>query len=121
MEEINVDVFKKEWDKICNKLKIINDIPKLNGTGEKLLNIDIDVDGLTHIGETYRNGDFFTYVFSVSWEELNKPIGYFIHKYSTEIKEDEIKRQQEKENAEEVKKNRELEKLKRLQIKYNIT
>lgn len=116
---INVELFKTEWDKINDKLKEIDAIPKLDGGGDDFTGIEFWDDEIYYKTETYYSGcgtDYYSFVVKLS--ELNEPIEYFQKKYSDQIISRDLKVKEDKEKADKLKEERELALYKQLQSKF---
>lgn len=116
---INVDIFKSEWDKIDAKLKLIAEIPKLDGNGDEFTGFEIWGDEICYKTETYYSGcgtDYYS--FCVKLSELNEPIEFFEKKYADAIATRDLKIKQDKEAADKLKDEKEFALFQKLQEKF---
>jgi hypothetical protein len=119
MENIKTDLLKEEWFKLESKLKTIDEIPRLYGAGNYYEGIDIDEDGITYRTSTSYSGcgsDYYSY--SITWNEVNEPIDYFVQKFSKEIDDDKAKKLVKETADKKAKEERELAEFERLKLKY---
>jgi predicted ribosome quality control (RQC) complex YloA/Tae2 family protein len=119
---INVELFKTEWNKIREKMELINRIPKLYGTGNDFAGMEIEEEEILYKTETFYPGcgsDYFS--FYVSWDEINNPIEYFEEKYKKEIEANEIKKAKIAEKEKLLREERERQEYELLKKKYENT
>lgn len=85
--EINIDLFRAEYQKIEEKMISIKEIPRLNRRDyDEFAGLYFDSEGVFCKLERDISiiGSEILY-FHVKWEELNEPLDYFKIKYAKEI------------------------------------
>jgi hypothetical protein len=97
MNNIDVELFKYQWDQVQTKMQAIIALPKLWAPLCRYITkrISIDGDGINY-EEHDSEGDSDS--FTVRWDELNNHIDYFREKFQKEIQD---KAQREKDAREE--------------------
>ncbi len=89
---IQVNLYRKEWKKIAQKIEEIRKGTNQNVIGEICTGIQIGAHGIAYIS-WFSGGDR---VFYIKWEELNEPLSYFEKRFEDErIREQEIKKERE--------------------------
>lgn len=119
MEPIDIETFRKEWDKIESKMEQISTLGDPYECGASSEGYRVDNEGITHKSSTYFSGcGTDNYSFTVSWDEINNPIQYFEEKaikFHNKQREESIQKQKDIEESQRVS---DLKKLKELQAKY---
>jgi hypothetical protein len=115
--DINTELLRSEYTKLVNKL---HDISKVYGeVGEEFDGIDFDDEEefITYRTYTYR-GCYDYCSFHVNWEDINKPLSYFVELSKKKKEEKERLVSERTRLKEEEKERRERELLKTLINKY---
>jgi hypothetical protein len=115
--DINTELLRSEYTKLVNKLHVISKV--YGEVGEEFDGIDFDDEEefITYRTYTYR-GCYDYCSFHVDWEDINKPLSYFVELSKKEKEEKEREESERKRLKEEEKEIRERELLKTLVKKY---
>lgn len=117
---INKDDLLTEYSKLEEKLREIDSLPRLGGTGDHLERIDFDEgDTIYYRTCTSYSGcgsDFFC--LCVRWDEVNEPIEYFKEKFQKDIEEHEEVKKINEERIKSAQEQRERETFEKLRQKY---
>ena len=97
-----VNLFKAQYELIFEKMKLIDKIPRLGGTGKKFNSIEFESYGVLYNTFT-DHWDVEDYSLHVPWNEINEPIEFFEAKFAKEIEEDKRKKEEEKQQKEQEK------------------
>jgi len=117
---INKDVLQAEYSKLEEKLREIDSLPRLNGTGQHCESIDFDEGDTiyyrTYIAYSGCGSDYFC--LAVRWDEINEPIEYFKEKFQKEIEKHEEEKRMNEERKKSAQEQRERETFEKLRQKY---
>ncbi len=121
--EINIELFRKEYEKIEEKINQIDIIPRLHGSGGHFVSMTFEDDGISYNTEDVRHCSCCSpdaHSLYVKWEDLNKPIEFFREKFQKEIDDRNKKQQLLKLKEEAQEEEREKTLALKLKEKYNL-
>jgi len=94
MDEIMVNLFKNQYSMVKEKMIEINKITRWSGNGIKFKSLEVFSDGCT-AWFSRENRENMEIPLTVTWDEINNDISYFVDKFHREILENQKKAVQE--------------------------
>jgi hypothetical protein len=116
MESINVELLKSELTKLETKL---GELAKINGFNPKNFDgLEFEDDCVRYKTSDYWCGEWNSDFFSVTWEELNEPMEYFIAKIQAQVDAEKKRKEEVAQREAKAKEQRERIQLEQLLKKY---